>query len=256
MEVESPLVLLEQIETQAEHQEELPGWIRKSAEMQALQQLGLCWLPEDLPPRLTGAGRQYIERKGRVGIGVLLYLPSYIDNLTGREAMIEAGARLAHSYGQAVAEGRGEEYTKQILPKAFAPAVTPMLSARMYAATIAVIARLMDQEPAVCVAEEIAALRVMEEASSIIGEQERRGGIPEEEAEAAMESLTGVFELFGDSEVLNLFDMEEPSDAAVIACDQIEEGQIDQRLESWFRPLWGKAASGHLGTFSEWQAVN
>lgn len=255
METEMPLNLLRQIEVQAEAGEGLPDWVRESAEMQTLQYLGLCRLPEERPPKLTQAGRQYIERAGKVSMGVLQYLPHYIDSLTGREALIEAGARIAERYGRAVAEGKTEEYTRQILPKAFAPAVSPELAARMYAATIASITRLMDQEPAGCVAEEIAATRVLEEAAKIIKGQEKRGTIGGEEAEQATESLTGVFALFGDSEVLGLFEMEEPSDAAILSA-QAEEShgeQIDQRLEAWFVPLWGKAASGHLGELSEWE---
>lgn len=254
-ETRSALKLLEIIEIQESRAEQLPPWVRDSSEMQTLSYFGLCDLPQDGPPMLTKAGQQYIEREGQVGLGVLQYLPRYMPNLKSREAMIEASSRLLQQYGQAIAEGKGEKYTQNILPPAFRPAVSPGLSARMYAAAAASITRLSDQEPAGCVAEEVVAARIMQQAAELIEQEVTQGVSEAQEAEEAIEGLGGIFSLFQDSQVLELFEMAEPADAALSAAQTEKAGsdQADQRLEAWFRPLWGKAAGGHLGEYSEWE---
>jgi hypothetical protein len=52
----------------------------------------------------------------------------------------------------------------------------------------------------------------------------------------ATDSLRGLFELFQDDDVLNVYDMREPADAAVARASDIslQLGVVDQRLEAWF----------------------
>jgi hypothetical protein len=58
----------------------------------------------------------------------------------------------------------------------------------------------------------------------------------------------GLFELFEDDDVLDLFDMAEPADAAMAGHDPINRqlGVVDQRLEAWFDPFGSAAPTGYL----------
>jgi hypothetical protein len=50
------------------------------------------------------------------------------------------------------------------VPEAFAPAITERIAIDLFAASVALMARLSDNEPAGCVAEEVVAVVAMEEA--------------------------------------------------------------------------------------------
>lgn len=76
------------------------------------------------------------------------------------------------------------------------------------------------------------------------------GELTADEAEAAAEAAKGgLFELFEDDDVLDLFGMEEPSDAAVAGHSRIrrEMGVVDQRIESWFEPFGWTIPTGYIG---------
>jgi len=77
------------------------------------------------------------------------------------------------------------------------------------------MARLSDNEPAGCVAEEVIAIAVMDEARGLLQLSVDRGDLMPDVARAATDELSGLFELFQDDDVLELFDMREPADAAV-----------------------------------------
>ncbi len=71
-----------------------------------------------------------------------------------------------------------------------------------------------------------------------------------DEAKAAQAAAKdGLFELLEDDDVLDLFEMEEPSDAAVAGHSRInrEAGIADQRMESWFKPFNWTVSTGYLG---------
>lgn len=73
-----------------------------------------------------------------------------------------------------------------------------------------------------------------------------RGALPAEESTAAASELRSLFELFQDDEALDLFAMKEPADAA-LAGESFSSQQLgiaDQRLEAWFKPFEGTAATG------------
>jgi hypothetical protein len=61
--------------------------------------------------------------------------------------------------------------------------------------------------------------------------------------------LKGIFELFEDDDVLDLFEMSEPSDAAVAGRDPLkrELGVVDQRIEAWFEPFGWAMPTGYIG---------
>ena len=74
------------------------------------------------------------------------------------------------------------------------------------------------------------------------------GELDSEKAKAASEDLRGLFELFQDDDVLRLFEMEEPADAAVAGHRPINRqlGVADQRIEAWFDAFGWTAPSGYL----------
>jgi hypothetical protein len=56
-------------------------------------------------------------------------------------------------------------------------------------------------------------------------------------------------ELFEDDDVLRMFDMREPGDAALAGHDPIsrQAGVVDQRIESWFKPFGWTIPTGYIG---------
>jgi hypothetical protein len=69
-----------------------------------------------------------------------------------------------------------------------------------------------------------------------------------DEAQRAIPMLRSLFELFEDDDVLDLFDMEEPADAALAGQSwrNRQAGVADQRLQAWFRPFSWTIATGYL----------
>ena len=91
-------------------------------------------------------------------------------------------------------------------------------------------------------------MALLEEANAQLGMGVEKGDISEEEAEHARGELRGLFELFEDDDVLDLFEMSEPADAALAGHDPIKQqlGVVDQRIEAWFQPFGGIALTGYL----------
>jgi hypothetical protein len=89
---------------------------------------------------------------------------------------------------------------------------------------------------------------LLEEAKAQLGMGVENGDIGEDEAEHARGELRGLFELFEDDDVLDLFEMSEPADAALAGHDPIKRhlGVVDQRIEAWFRPFGGVTLTGYL----------
>jgi hypothetical protein len=135
------------------------------------------------------------------------------------------------------------------MPKAFEQAVTEAIAVNLFAAAVALMARLSDGEPAGCVAEEILAVELMEGARDWLDRQKAVGALSAENARNAAGELSGLFELFQDDDVLDMFDMEEPADAAVAghSARNVQMGIADQRLEAWFEPFSWTIATGYLG---------
>jgi hypothetical protein len=113
------------------------------------------------------------------------------------------------------------------------------LALDLYAAAVALMARLSAGGAAGCLAEEILAVELLRNAEGIL----QAGG-----HEDSAEELFAIFDLFGDDDVLQLFEMKEPSDAAVAGHDDtaLQLGVVDQRPEAWFSPFGDVALTGYL----------
>jgi hypothetical protein len=220
--------------------------------LEYVDRVGLAWLePEDeveIPPRLTRAGTQYLALKGEIAEEVLRFLPNVIDDLHARKALIEAGGLLVDEFQYQLAAGRAVDHATELVPDAFASAVDEQLAVKLFSAAVALMARLSCGAAAGCLAEEIMAVAVLSEAAAWLELQVDNGELKAEEAEDATGSLNGIFELFEDDDVLDLFEMEEPADAALAGHSWInrQAGVVDQRVEAWFRPFGGVTATGYL----------
>jgi hypothetical protein len=179
----------------------------------------------ELPPLLTRAGSQFLAMKGNVRDEVLSFLPGIIDDL---HATVDHAASL--------------------VPGAFEGAVDDEIAINLFAAAVALMARLSCGKPAGCLAEEIMAVALLENATIWLEMKADRGELEAEAVETAQGELRGIFELFEDDDVLNLFEMEEPADAALAGHSWINQQMavVDQRLEAWFRPFGGVIGTGYL----------
>jgi len=220
-------------------------------DLDQLAAFGLVSLGDEFDPApvLLNAGRQYLARGGRVSYWELRFLARTIDDLLARDALLHAGTIVVDEFRDQLLSGKGAQFAAtELVPPAFASAVDERLTLDLYAASVALMARLSADQPAGCVAEEILAVAVMEEARVWLKMREADGEITPDEARAAAEELTGVFELFQDDDVLEMFDMKEPADAALAGHDPINRqlGVADQRIQSWFDPFGWTAPTGHL----------
>jgi hypothetical protein len=130
-----------------EHLRVLEGW-----------GLILAGLEEGLTPILRDAGRQYLALEGSVDPAVFGFLPLVIDDLHARRALLDAGTIVVDEFRAAVLDGRAVLHAQDLVPEAFAPAITERIAIDLFAASVALMARLSDNEPAGCVAEEVVAL--------------------------------------------------------------------------------------------------
>ena len=224
------------------------------AQFAELSELGLVLdgLDEGLPPILRTAGRQFLARRASVPHHVLRFLPRVVDDLWAREALLIAGAIVVDEFRAAWLDGDPVEHASEMVPPAFAAAVDERVALDLYAAAVALMARLSEGVPAGCVAEEIVAVSLIEEARTWLELRAGDGLLDAEELEAAGDELQGLFELFEDDDVLAMFDMAEPTDAALAGHDPINEqlGVVDQRLETWFDPFGWTAPTGYLHELS------
>lgn len=221
--------------------------------LEELERVGLAWFEFDedgkeVFPYLATAGSQYLAARGEIPAEVLHFLPGTLDDLHARRALIAGGAVLVDQFRYALLHGDGVEHAKRLVPDAFVGAVDKDLALNLFAAAVALMARLSSNSPAGCLAEEIIAVALLREASAWIDMQAEEGALSIEEVERASSELSCIYDLFGDSDVLYLFEMEEPSDAALAGHSTINRmaGVADQRLEAWFEPFWTAAATGYL----------
>ncbi|MCW3019402.1 MAG: hypothetical protein JWN10_1710 [Solirubrobacterales bacterium] len=218
-----------------------------------LENLGLLFGLSDEdqePPILPEAGKQYLARRGDVPRDVLRFLSRQVDDLNAREALLAAGTILVDEFRDNLLHDHAKEYAEGLVPPAFEQAVTERLALDLFAAAVALLTRLSDARPAGCVAEEILAVALIEQAKVHLEMRADLGQLTEIEAADAAEAATsGLFDLFQDDDVLALFEMSEPSDAAVMGHSPIsrEMGVTDQRLESWFKPFTWTIPTGYLG---------
>ncbi len=205
-------------------------------------------LDEDSPPTVLKAGQQLLARQGEVAEGVLRFLPSFIDDLYAREALLEAGGTLVEEFRIRLLQGDAVDHAAGLVPPVFADAVDEALALNLFAATVALMARLAEGSPAGCLAEEIIAVGLIAQAEAQLEERRERGELTEDEAVAAAGELRGIFELFEDDDVLAMFEMREPGDATLASQDRERShlGIVDQRLQSWFMPFGATIPTGHI----------
>ena len=209
-----------------------------------LERLGLIVGDGDgTPPVLLRAGRQYLALGCEFDAGALGFLPHAIDDLYARRALLCGGTVLVDEFRGALIAGNAVEYARDVVPPAFATAVGDVLVLDLFAAAVALMARLSAGQPAACVAEEIIAVSLIDHARMWL-ELERDGGeITREVASAATEALSGLFELFEDDDVLRLFDMREPADAAVDGRGPTAATSVSPTSDS--RPGSSRSAASH-----------
>jgi hypothetical protein len=208
----------------------------------------LSGLDEGLPPILREAGRQFLARRGAVPAEVLWFLPQTIDDLHARQALLAGGSTMVDEFRAALLAGRAVDHARGLVPDAFEPAVDERLAIDLFAAAVALMARLSAGEPAGSVAEEILAVELMDRAEVWVDMRRDSGELDDAQGTSAVGELRGLFDLFQDDDVLDLFEMAEPADAALAGHDPIntQMGVVDQRIESWFVPFNWTAPTGYL----------
>ncbi|MDX6697015.1 MAG: hypothetical protein QOE65_412 [Solirubrobacteraceae bacterium] len=201
------------------------------------------------PPMLLNAGRQYLALEGRVASEALDFLPRQIDDLHARQAMLHAGTVLVDEFRVAVLQGRGVAHAQELVPEGFVEAIDESRALDLFSAAVALMARLSAEEPAGCVAEEVLAVTLIGGAQAWLETQAEAGHLDAEAAtSAAGEVHGGLFDFFQDDDVLDMFQMREPSDASVALGSPRNQqlGIADQRIEEWFKPFGGVAPTGYL----------
>jgi hypothetical protein len=122
-----------------------------------------------------------------------------------------------------------------IFPRSIRPAVTPLLVDKIRTAATIVGWKLAQPGPAIapgCIGEELALELIRQEAVSILDLVDA--------PRTSIDATRGVYEVCEDDDVLDLFNMEEPADAAVALTDPISLalGKSDMRIEAWFNPFY------------------
>lgn len=145
-----------------------PSSIGLAAEQ--LEQMGLMYggLDEGNSPMLLNAGRQYLARRGDVPQEVLRFLPRVVDDLNARDALIHAGTILVDEFRDRLLNGAGVEHAAELVPPAFTHAVDAPLALNLFAAAVALMAHLSNGRQAECVAEEIIAVQLLEDAECFL----------------------------------------------------------------------------------------
>lgn len=220
------------------------------ARAQLIERYGLAysgWGEVD-EPFLRDSGRQYLKLKGQVDSDILRFLPVHVDDLNARRALLRGGSVLVDEFRYAISRRDGPAFAREIAPPAFAPLVDDAVALDLFAAAVALMARLSAGAPAGCVAEEIVAISLIGRAEAWLDMEHDLGEIDADGFRAAQAELQGLFALFQDDDVLKLFEMKEPADAAVSRHNPIDVqlGVVDQRMEAWFRLFAEVPPTGYL----------
>ena len=224
-----------------------PGDLRGLVEH--VEGLGLALGGEDeRPPVLMRAGRQFLRLGCVFDEDALGFLPRTIDDLFARRALLCGGSVLVDTLRGDLIAGKGVEHAREIVPPAFDRAVDEGLALNLFAAAVSLMTRLSTKQPAGYVAEEVIAVSLINEARAWLELEADSGELLARTAAAAIDALPDLFALFEDDDVLRMFDMREPADAALdgVSDTALWLGVADQRLEAWFIPFGGVAPTGYL----------
>ncbi|MHB8240650.1 MAG: hypothetical protein ACYDHN_01545 [Solirubrobacteraceae bacterium] len=204
---------------------------------------------EGLVPIVPRAGRQFVERKGHVPREVLHFLPRFVDDLYAREALVHGGKVLVREFREHVLLGNAVDHAVELVPPSFAAAVSERVALDLFAAAVALMARLSDEKPAGCLAEEIMAVELLKQAERWLEDRCVHQRLSHSEAEAAARELGGLFELFDGDDVLALFALSEPAGTSAESRNpssrQLEV--LEQRMASWFEPFGWTIPTGYMG---------
>lgn len=216
--------------------------------LEAARGAGLVF-DDGIPMEVTRAGEQYLRIEGNVERDALVFLPRTIGDLYARVALLAAGTVMVDEFRYQVLTDTGQDWVAQeIVPLAFESAVDELLAMNLFAAAVALMARLSADEPAGCLAEELVAVHLISQAEGQLEMDNQRGIMTDKELTIAKAELNCLFDLFGDDDVRDLFKYSEPSDAAVAghSPEHHQLGVVDQRIEAWFKPFGGVIGTGYL----------
>ena len=121
-------------------------------------------------------------------------------------------------------------------PRGIRPALTPLLLRKLHAAASLVgwkLAQPGTPLPPGCIGEELMLELIRREAVELLE--------LEEAPEASIRATRGIYEVCEDDDVLDLFEMQEPADAAIALSNpvNVQLGKADMRIEKWFEPFHG-----------------
>jgi hypothetical protein len=165
-----------------------------------------------------------------------------IDDPIAQGAMKRGAVSVLDSLEEAMEELKRAEADLEdfgplgLFPRAIRAALTPLVVEKMRAAAIVVGWKLAQPEEAMppgCLGEELALEMVRREAIDWLEMAEA--------PQASIDATRGVYEICEDDDVLDLFAMEEPSDAALARFNpiNIQAGKADMRVAHWFDPFYG-----------------
>ncbi len=137
------------------------------------------------PALLTHAGGQYLALRGQVSEDTLFFLAEVIGDLHGREALMRAGTLLVDEFRHAILQGRAVDHAEELVPVAFKAAVDDRLAVDLFAASVALMTRLSSGDAAGCLAEEIIAVALLDEARALLDTRLEEGEIGAADAKAA-----------------------------------------------------------------------
>ena len=173
------------------------------------------------PWRLTRSGQQFLGRGGAVERSLLAFLPQTIDDLNARSALMRGGASVVAQFRRALLDGHARRHAATLVPNAFRPVVDEGMALDLFAAAIALIARLEAEQPPACMAEHLLAQHLVADADAQLDDDVARGDLSKEDAAAARAQLKSLSSLI-------------PS-----------RGRPRAPVEAWFRPFPGAAATAY-----------
>jgi hypothetical protein len=173
------------------------------------------------PWRLTRAGRQFLGRGGSVDHALLAFLPQTIDDLHARGALMRGGAALVGHFRRALLDGRARQHAAELVPAAFRGAVDEPTALNLYAAAIALTARLEAEQPPACMAEQMLTPHLVSNARAKLDGDVTDGLLSPDDAAVASAELRSLSRLI-------------PA-----------RGRPRGPVETWFRPFPGAAATAY-----------
>jgi hypothetical protein len=152
-----------------------------------LEDMGLilAGLKNAQPPRLLRAGHQYMAVDGAVSDSVLGFLPRTIDDLHARRALLHGGTILVDEFRGAILQGRAVGHARMLVPDAFIPRVTAEIAIDLFAACVALTTRLSEERPPGCIAEEIMAVTLLDDARAWLDLEVAEGQLDDVDAHVA-----------------------------------------------------------------------